>query len=112
MERFPDIHGEDTHKAKNVEILKIKDEIEKVDAVFYKELKEKYDLLSKLELKQLEKLCEKLLGRTPLPEYFTDEKTGEDIKLPQLKEDYMHFIIEELRLHDIEKYILENNPYR
>ncbi len=85
------------------EILKIRKEIENEDKIFYEELPQKYALLERLNLEQLKKLCIKYLGRFPSVEHFKDEKTGNNTELPNLKEDYIHLIIEEMRLSEIKK---------
>ncbi len=87
------------------EILKIRKEIEKEDKIFYEELPQKYALLESLNIEQLKKLCMTHIGRLPLLEHFKDEKTKTETELPILKEDFIHFVIEELRLSDIKKYI-------
>ncbi len=87
------------------EILKIRKEIEKEDEIFYEELPQKYALLENLNIEQLKKICIAQLGRLPLSEHYKDEKTKTEIELPILKEDFIHFIIEELRLSDIRKYL-------
>lgn len=87
------------------EILKIRNEIENEDKIFYEELPQKYALLERLDVEQLKKLCTAHLGRFPAAEYFKDEKTGNEIELPNLKEDYIHLIIEEMRLSEIKKHV-------
>ena len=85
------------------EILKIRKEIENEDKIFYEELPQKYALLEGLDIEKLMKLCMTQLGRLPLSEHYKDE-TGHRVELPNLKEDFIHFIIEELRLSEIKKY--------
>lgn len=85
------------------EILKIRSEIENEDKIFYEELPHKYALLKGLTIEQLKKICATQLGRLPLPEHFKDEMEN-DVELPNLKEDFIHFIIEEMRLSEIKKY--------
>lgn len=90
------------------EIEKIKTEIEKEDRIFQQELQAKDKLLQKFELDQLKQLCINMLGREPEPEYFEERETGKQIELPLYRNDYTHFIIEELRLSEIEKYAINN----
>ena len=87
---------------------KIKKEIEEEDRIFQQELQAKDKLLNKFELDQLKQLCIKMLGGGPEPEYFEERGTGKQIELPQYRSDYIHFIIEELRLYQIKDYALEN----
>ncbi|MEO9277903.1 MAG: hypothetical protein ABI340_09030 [Nitrososphaera sp.] len=93
------------HNESLSEILKIRKEIENEDKIFYEELPQKYALLENLNIEQLKRLCTTQLGRLPSLEYFKDEKTRTELELPILKEDFIHFIIEELRLSDIKKYV-------
>ena len=87
------------------EILKIRKEIENEDKIFYDELPQKYALLERLSVEQLKKICQSHFGRLPPIEYFKDKKTGKDVEIPNMKEDYIHLIIEESRLSDIKKYV-------
>lgn len=96
-------------QSKNLEeIYKIKEAIEKEDKVFEKELAAKYTLLQEFTADQLKKLCTDLLGREPPVEDYTDQKSGNIKTLPQFKEDYVHFIIDELNLAEIKNYALKN----
>ncbi len=93
---------------KQSDIEKIKSEIEEEDRIFQQELQAKDKLLNKFELEQLKQLCVDMLGREPEPEYYEERETGKQIELPLYKNDYMHFIIEELRLSQISDYALKN----
>jgi hypothetical protein len=93
---------------KQSDIDKIKSEIEEEDRIFQQELQAKDKLLNKFELDQLKQLCMDMLGREPEPEYYEERETGKQIELPIYKNDYMHFIIEELRLAQISDYALKN----
>ena len=90
------------------EIEKIKREIENEDKIFQQELQDKDKLLNKFELDQLRQLCLDILGREPESEYFEEHGTGKQIELPLYKNDYVYFIIEELRLSQIKEYALKN----
>lgn len=95
--------------SKNMEeIYKIKEEIDKEDEIFEKELPVKYNLLQEFSMADLKKLCTVLLGREPPVDEYDDYKSGTKKTLPQYKEDYVHFITDELRLDEIKKYALEN----
>ena len=85
----------DGSEKSQTEILRIKQQIDKEDRIFEKELPLKYTLLEKFHLDELKKLSRDLLGRDPPHEYYSD--SGTKIELPQYKEDYIHFIIDELR---------------
>jgi hypothetical protein len=99
----------DNDKIKNQsEIEKIKNEIEEEDRIFQQELQAKDELLNKFELDQLKQLCKSMLGMEPEPEYFEERGTGKQIELPQYRSDYIHFIIDELRLYQIKDYALKN----
>ncbi|MDE1815567.1 MAG: hypothetical protein KGI11_03290 [Thaumarchaeota archaeon] len=96
-------------QSKNMEeIYKIKEEIDKEDEIFEKELPVKYTLLQEFSMADLKKLCTVLLGREPPVDEYDDYKSGSKKTLPQYKEDYVHFITDELRLDEIKKYALEN----
>ncbi|MDE1762919.1 MAG: hypothetical protein KGH88_01560 [Thaumarchaeota archaeon] len=95
--------------SKNMEeIYKIKEEIEREDKIFEKELPVKYALLQEFDMDDLKKLCSDLLGRDPPADEYDDHKTGSRKTLPQYKEDYIHFITDELDLSEIRKYALGN----
>ena len=104
-------HGrpEDDEHFKTIEISKIKKEIESADKVFYDELASKYFLLDKFSVEQLKGMCSKLLGRGPDVEYYKDERTNKTIELPQYKEDFIHFIIDEFGFSEIKEYALRNS---
>jgi len=102
-------HDKDGENNQNqVEIERIKNEIEEEDRIFQQELQSKDKLLNKFELEQLKQLCIDILGREPEPEYFEEKETGKQIELPQYRNDYMHFIIEELRFSQIKDYAIKN----
>ena len=102
-------HDKDNEKNQNqIEIERIKNEIEEEDRIFQQELSAKDNLLNKFELDQLRQLCIDILGREPEPEYFEEKETGKQIELPLYRNDYTHFIIEELRLSQIKDYALKN----
>jgi hypothetical protein len=102
-------HNKDSEKNQNqIEIERIKNEIEEEDRIFQQELPAKDNLLNKFELDQLKQLCMDILGREPEPEYFEEKETGKQIELPLYRNDYIHFIIEELRLSQIKDYALKN----
>jgi len=102
-------HDKDGENNQNqVEIERIKNEIEEEDRIFQQELQSKDKLLNKFELDQLKQLCIDILGREPEPEYFEEKETGKQIELPQYRNDYIHFIIEELRFSQIKDYAIKN----
>ena len=102
-------HDKDGEKNQNqIEMERIKNEIEEEDRIFQQELSAKDNLLNKFELEQLKQLCMNMLGREPEPEYFEEKETGKQIELPQYRNDYIHFIIEELRLSQIKDYAIKN----
>jgi len=102
-------HNKDGEKiSSQTEIQRIKNEIDEEDRIFQQELQAKDKLLNKFELDQLKQLCIDMLGREPEPEYFEEKETGKQIELPQYRNDYVHFIIEELRLSQIKDYALKN----
>ena len=102
-------HDKDSENNQNqIEIERIKNEIEEEDRIFQQELQAKDSLLDKFELDQLKQLCMDMLGREPEPEYFEEKETGKQIELPQYRNDYIHFIIEELRLSQIKDYAIQN----
>ncbi|MDH2907335.1 MAG: hypothetical protein PXX83_04470 [Candidatus Nitrosotalea sp.] len=88
---------------------KIKNEIESADKTFYKELSSKYFLLDKFSIDQLKDMCNNLLGRGPDVEYYEDRITKKKTELPQYKEDFIHFIIEEFRFSEIKEYALKKD---
>src|SRR5713226_4422886 len=91
---------------KQSEIERIKREFEE-DRIFQQELRPKDEILNKFELGQLKQLCMEMLGREPEPEYFEERETGKQIELPMYRNDYTHFIIEELRLSEIKDYAIK-----
>lgn len=99
--------GDDDHR--RYEISKVKNEMETADKIFYKELSSKYFLLDKFSVEQLKNMCKNLLGKGPDIEYYEDKATKKMKELPQYKEDYIHFIIEEFRFLEIKNYALEKH---
>lgn len=96
--------SEDDEHSRTVEISKIKKEIEETDKRFYNELASKYFLLNKFSIEQLKEMCHGLLGKGPDVEYYEDKSTNKIIELPQYKEDFIHFIIDEFELSEIKEY--------
>ncbi len=92
---------------RNLDISKIKNEMETADKIFYEELSSKYFLLDKFSIDQLRDMCRNLLGKGPDVEHYEDRTTKKKIELPQYKEDFIHFIIEEFRFSEIKEYALE-----
>ncbi len=99
---------EDIH-SKTAEMSKIKKEIETADRIFYDELASKYFLLDKFSLEQLKNMCNTLLGKGPEVEYYEDRHTSKITELPQYKEDFIHFIIDEFQYLEIKDYALRKN---
>lgn len=96
-------------QGKNLEeIYKIKKEIEREDRVFENELAAKYNLLQEFTQDQLERLCHEIIGRGPPTEEYIDPKSGNKKSLPQFKEDYVHFITDEMSLPEIKRFALKN----
>jgi len=91
------------------EMAKIKKEMDAEDKIFFKELSSKYFLLDKFSLDQLKDMCNNLLGKGPDVEYYEDKTTKKKVELPQYKEDYIYFIIEEFRFSEITAYALEKH---
>jgi hypothetical protein len=102
---------EDNEHAKTLEMTRIKKEIEKAEEIFYDELARKYFLLNKFSVDQLREMCTSLLGKGPDVEYYHDERTNKMIELPQYKEDFIHFIIDEFSLVEIKDYALNKNIF-
>ncbi len=104
-------HGrsEDDEHSKTAEISKIKKEVETVDRRFYDELASKYFLLDKFSLEQLKNMCNSLLGKGPDVEYYEDKHTNKITEIPQYKEDFIHFIIDEFQFSEIKDYALRKN---
>ena len=102
---------EDDEYAKTLEMTRIKKEIERADEIFYDELASKYFLLNKFSVDQLREMCKNLLGKGPDVEYFHDEHTNKMTELPQYKEDFIHFIIDEFSLAEIKDYTLQKNIF-
>jgi len=91
------------------EMTKIKKDMDVVDKIFFKELSSKYFLLDKFSTDQLKDMCKNLLGKGPDIEYYEDKTTKKRMELPQYKEDYIYFIIEEFRFSEIKNYALERH---
>lgn len=98
----------DGHSKNLEEIYKIKEEIDREDKIFEKELPAKYTLLQEFNQDQLKRLCNNVIGREPPLEKYDEQKSGEEATLPQFREDYIHFIIDELNMHEIKTFALEN----
>lgn len=96
--------SEDDEHSSTVEISKIKKAIEDADKRFYDELASKYFLLDKFTIDQLRNMCNELLGKGPDVEYYQDESTNKIIEMPQHKEDFIHFIIDEFEFSEIKNY--------
>lgn len=108
------MHSEDHIKSNDDEhrrsdIAKIKNEIETAEKIFYNELSSKYFLLNKFSTEQLKEMCINLLGKGPDIEYYEDKSTKKMKELPQYKEDYIHFIIDEFRFSEIKQYALDKS---
>jgi len=103
--------SEDDEHVKTLEMAKIKKEIERADKIFYDELTSKYFLLNKFSVDQLREMCNSLLEKGPDVEYFQDEHTNKIIELPQYKEDFIHFIIDEFSLAEIKDYAQRKNIF-
>ena len=88
------------------EISKIKHEFEKEDSIFERELSSKYNLLQEFNIIELKNLCIEILGREPSIEYYNESKSARK-ELPNDKEDYIHFLVDELSLSQIIKYALK-----
>ena len=100
--------SEDDEYSMTAEISKIKKEIETADKIFYDELASKYFLLDKFSIEQLKDMCNRLLGNGPDIEYYKDEHTNKITELPQYKEDFIHFIIDEFQFSEIKEYAQRN----
>ncbi|MDE1831088.1 hypothetical protein [Candidatus Nitrosotalea okcheonensis] len=94
-------------ETRNSDVSKIKNEMETADKIFYKELSSKYFLLDKFGIGQLKDMCNNLLGKGPDVEYYEDQITKKKTELPQYKEDFIHFIIDEFRFAEIKEYALK-----
>lgn len=103
--------SEDDEHSKTSDISKIKKEFEILDKKFYDELASKYHLLNKFRVEQLRDMCTNLLGKGPDVEYFQDEHTNKITELPQYKEDFIYFIIDEFQLSEIKDYALKKNIF-
>lgn len=109
------MHSDNSHEKsgddepRNSEIAKIKNEMDEEDKIFFKELSSKYFLLDKFSIEQLKEMCKNLLGRDPDVEHYEDKTTKKMTELPQYKEDYIYFIIEEFRFAEIKNYALEKH---
>lgn len=99
--------SDDEHRQS--EMVRVKKEIETAEKIFYKELSSKYFLLDKFSVDQLKEMCNNLLGRGPDVEYYEDRITKKVSELPQYKEDYIHFIIDEFSFSEIKQYALEKH---
>jgi hypothetical protein len=88
------------------EISKIKQEFEKKDKIFEKELPSKYNLLQEFQINELKDICIEILGQEPPVEYYNDPKSDKKT-LSLVKEDYVHFLVDELKLSEIINYALK-----
>ena len=88
------------------DITKIKQEFEKEDKIFERELPSKYNLLQEFKIIELKNLCREILGREPPIEYYNESKSARK-ELPNDKEDYIHFLVDELSLSQIINYALK-----
>ena len=104
-----DLNRKSDDEHRKSEINKVKKEIDAAEKIFYKELSSKYFLLDRFSVEQLKEMCTSLLGRGPDVEHYEDKTTRKVIKLPQYKEDFIHFIIDEFRFSEIKQYALEKN---
>lgn len=89
------------------DMTKIKKDMDAADKIFFKELSSKYFLLDKFSIDQIREMCSNLLGKGPDLEYYEDKTTKKRMELPQYKEDYIYFIIEEFSFSEIKNYALE-----
>ena len=103
---FGSIFGRDKHREHVDEISKIKQEFEKEDKIFEKELQPKYNLLQEFEINDLRNLCVETTGHEPPIEYYNDPKSGRK-EIMHVKEDYVQFLVDELRLDEIISYALK-----
>jgi len=101
--------SEDDEHSRTTEISKIKIEMEHADRIFYEELASKYFLLDKFSQEQLKSMCTSLLGKGPEVEYYEDRHANKIVELPQYKEDFIHFIIDEFQFSEIKDYALREN---
>ncbi len=106
MERIKKLwRNTEEDKKLQMEELKRKEE---EDEIFESEFKAKRALLEMFDLDQLKELCMDVKGAGLQPEYTEEKGTGKQIELPLFKYDYIHFIMEELRLSQIKEYALKN----
>ena len=105
---FRRIFGKDKSGEQLDEISKIKQSFEKEDKIFEKELPSKYNLLQEFEINDLRDLCIETTGQELSVEYYNDPRYGRREIMP-IKEDYVHFLVDELRLHEIISYALNKN---
>jgi len=103
---FRKIFGIKKHGEQIDNISKIKQEFEKGDKTFEKELPAKYNLLQEFEINNLRDLCIKTTGHELSVEYYDDPKSGRKEITPD-KEDYVQFLTDELSLSEIISYGLK-----
>lgn len=97
----------EAHSKNMEEIYRIKKSIETEDRIFEEELAAKYSLLHEFSIDNLKKLCDERLGGNPPSDDYVDPASGMKKPLPQFKEDYIHHIVDEMRLAEIKEYALE-----
>jgi len=100
---FRKIFGKDKRREQVDDISKIKQEFEKEDKIFEKELPSKYNLLQEFDIDDLRNLCLETTGQEPPVEYYNDPKYGRKEMTP-VKEDYVQFLVDELTLSEIISY--------
>jgi len=103
---FRRIFGGDKHREQLDAISKIKQEFEKEDKIFEKELPSKYNLLQEFEINDLRNLCVETTGQELPVEYYNDPKYGRT-EITHVKEDYVQFLVDELILSKIISYALK-----
>ena len=103
---FGSIFGGNKHRKHLDEISKIKQEFEKEDKIFEKELPSKYNILQEFEINDLIDLCIEATGQEPSIEYYNDPKSGRK-EIRPVKEDYVQFLVDELTLSEIINYALK-----
>ena len=90
------------------EIRRVKEEAEKEDRIFSEELPLKYSLLQKFSKEDMQRLCLELIGSNPPQQNYEDPASGTTRDLPLLKEDYIHFLVDEMRLDEIRDFALKH----
>lgn len=93
---------------KNDDIIKIKTSIENEDKIFSEELPLKYSLLAEFTVVELRRLCSRLLGRQLPMQRYTSPVNGSEESLPNVKEDYIHFLVDEMGLSEMIEFARQN----